>query len=419
LILGHSLSKSSSGFHKKRRANRFLPSLAFSFFLLLPIVSFATVDYQHSSHLSVSISEKVVTVSSPNYQQAGYFGTSVATNGRIVVVGAPLERVNGSGDAGRVYIFDSKTGSLISTLTSPHSQENGYFGNSVALSGTLLVIGAPQESVGKVIQAGYVYIFNATTSKLMKTLRSPHPERIAYFGWSVDISHDIVIVGAPLQNINGSAYLFNATLGGVIRTLSYNENDELCFGSSVAVSAVFAVVGDPCFHNGNGHAYVFSVQKGKLTDNLDSSYGGNFGDGVTTSGKYVVIGAPLQTVNGKGSEAGRVFIYNGQTSKMVENITSPNAQGAGDFGLSVVINGKMIVIGAPGETANGYAYDGHAYLFSLGKNTFVKTLSSQNPEYYGYFGYSVGLGGTAIIVGAPFETVNGDSVAGRAYIFVA
>ena len=61
-------------------------------------------------------------------------------------------------------------------LASPNSQASGFFGYSVAISGTTVVVGAFGEAVGTAQLAGHAYVFDATTGGLISTLISPNPE---------------------------------------------------------------------------------------------------------------------------------------------------------------------------------------------------------------------------------------------------
>jgi hypothetical protein len=77
-----------------------------------------------------------------------------------VVVGAPFETANGQLTAGHAYSFDASTGFLTTTLTSPNAQTNGAFGSSVAVGcPPTVVVGAPRETGGGFTDAGHAYIF--------------------------------------------------------------------------------------------------------------------------------------------------------------------------------------------------------------------------------------------------------------------
>jgi FG-GAP repeat len=82
---------------------------------------------------SASIQHRTLT--SPHAQSYGWFGTSVAINGNIVVVGTLSENASGQMFAGHAYIFYGLLGtSRIITLTSPNAQYFGEIGFSDAFS---------------------------------------------------------------------------------------------------------------------------------------------------------------------------------------------------------------------------------------------------------------------------------------------
>ena len=129
------------------------------------------------------------------------------------MVGAPSETANGFSNAGHAYTFNAKTGALISTLTSPNAQTGGYFGYSVAVSGSTVVVGAVDESAATKTAAGHAYTFNAKTGALISTLTSPNAQSIGEFGFSVAAAGKFVMVGAPYEIANGfsnagHAYIF-------------------------------------------------------------------------------------------------------------------------------------------------------------------------------------------------------------------
>ena len=309
---------------------------------------------------------------SPNAIYGGFFGNSVAISGTTVVVGAPGETASGDSFAGHAYIISTKTG-LVSVLTSPNPQFSGWFGFSVAISGTTAVVGAPYETASGENAAGHAYTFNATTGDPISTLTSPNVQALGYFGMSVAISGTTVVVGAWGENVSGEsdaghAYTFSATTGDLISTLtSPNAIAGGLFGNAVAISGTTVVVGAPGetgIHA--GHAYTFSATTGDLILTLTSPNaqdGGGFGWSVAMSGTTVVVGAPYETASGM-CDAGHAYTFSATSGGLISTLTSPNAQTDGDFGISVAISGTTVVVGAWGETASGQSGSGHAYIFS-------------------------------------------------------
>ena len=99
------------------------------------------------------------TLSDPTLVPRALFGYSVAHSGARVVVGAPLDQ---TGETGSAYVYDlaSATPTVpVATLNNPSPVLNDYFGNSVAISGTRVVVGAYLDDTG-VIAAGSAYVYD-------------------------------------------------------------------------------------------------------------------------------------------------------------------------------------------------------------------------------------------------------------------
>ncbi len=359
------------------------------------------------------------TLTSPKAGYDGNFGQSVATNGNTVVVGAPYENASGYYEAGHAYIFNAKTGKLIRALTSPEVQAYGFFGFSVAISGGTIVVGAPYETASGQEYAGHAYVFNAANGKSISNLTSPNPQFGGFFGHSVSVTSGIALVGAPDENASGygsagHAYAFNVLSGKLTQTLtSPSPASDGYFGQSVSISGNLAVAGAP----GQRRAYAFNASSGELVSTLESpNSGGGFGDSVGASGGIVVVGAPGETAGGH-IYAGNAYVFSAETGKIISNLTSPNPQALGFFGYSVAISHKVVVVGAEYETADGESAAGHAYTFNAETGGFLGTYVSLNVQSNGRFGYSVSISRGTIVVGAPFETAKGQKDAGHAYIF--
>ena len=265
----------------------------------------------------------IKTLTSPSPQDYGNFGDSVAINGNTVLVGAPGENASGYVGSGNVYIFNAMTGALIDKLTSPNAQTRGQFGSSVSISGDTIAVGAQWENVSGFQQAGRAYTFNASTGALINTLANPSPQRFGFFGYSVAASANIVVVGAWGELVS-HAYTFNATTGALISTLSPNAQGP-----------------------------------------------GNFGYSVAASGSTVLVGAPIENVSGYGV-VGNAYTFNAATGALISTLTSPNPQQQGSFGYSVAISGGTIVVGALGEFASG-----NNSAAQLGAHTFSKICSAR------------------------------------------
>ena len=386
--------------------------------------------------LPAASADSTITLTSPNAQTSGWFGFSVAINegDPIVVVGAPQETANTVPLAGHAYVLDTTTG-LITTLTSPTPQSTVFgrgFGYSVSVSGTTVVVGAPGETANALSEAGNAYVFDATDGSLITTLTSPNALSDGHFGASVSISGSTVVVGArdetaiPGRPRSGNAYIFDGSTGSLITTLTNPTPKGLGnFGYSVSISGTTVAVGAPYEYatpsalSSAGNAYVFDATDGSFIATLTSpnaQVSGLFGFSVSVGGTTVAVGALDETANLQPF-AGRAYVFDATGGSLIATLTSPYAQAYGQFGYSVATTCTTVVVGALRETANGQPGAGHAYSFDATTGFLTTTLTSPNAQSSGYFGYSVAVSGTTVVVGAVVETGSGFAEAGHAYIF--
>lgn len=136
------------------------------------------------------------------------FGTSVAISGDTVIVGADADDVGGNGDQGSAYVF-TRSGSLWSEqshLTASDGSAADGFGNSVGLSGDTAVVGSYVDGVGANAAQGSAYVFtrNAGTWAQQSHLTATGGAANDDFGNSVAVSGDKIVVGAPLSDVSVS-----------------------------------------------------------------------------------------------------------------------------------------------------------------------------------------------------------------------
>ena len=261
------------------------------------------------------------------------------------------------------------------------------------------------------------------------------------FGYSVSVSGDYAVVGAPtivpwLDHLNdaGSAYIFfrSGTTWTQQQKLTVSDafvasgdaSDPLrdYFGWRVSVSGDYVVVGAYRANNDAGSAYVFVrsgttwTQQQKLTA-LDAAPGDYFGYSVSISGDYVVVGA--HGANNFGADdvgSAYVFVRSGTTWTQQQKLTASDAASGDSFAYSVSVSGDYVVVGAHG--ANNYA--GSAYVFVRSGTTWTQQhkLTASDAGSYDHFGRSVSVSGGYAVVGAYGNDDAGSNSAhmGSAYI---
>ena len=313
----------------------------------------------------------------------------------------------GATDAGSAYVFDAATGTLLRTLNNPTPAYQKNFGYSVAVSGSTVVVGTPRDDAGAA-NAGSAYVFDAATGNLLRTLDNPTPATNDYFGRSVAVSGNTVVVGAYLDDTGatdaGSAYIFDAATGILLRTLNNpTPATRDYFGYSVAVSGSTVVVGayqDDTGATDAGSAYIFDAATGSLLRTLSNPTPATkdyFGYSVAVSGTTVVAGAPND--DGGATDAGSAYIFDAATGNLVRSLRNPATQPYDQFGLSVAVSGGIMVVGTPGDSTGAYAV-GLAYVFDVATGNLLRTLNNPTPASGDGFGSSVAISGnTAVVAG--------------------
>ena len=158
----------------------------------------------------------VATLNNPELAASDFFGFSVAISGTRVVIGAYLDDTGATG-AGSAYVYDLSGGTPtvpMATLNNPDPSVNDQFGTRVAVSGDLVVVGAYADDTGA-SDAGSAYVYDlssGTPTVPVVILNNPGPKVNDKFGLSVAIDGTTVAIGTPfddtVMNNKGYAYVF-------------------------------------------------------------------------------------------------------------------------------------------------------------------------------------------------------------------
>jgi hypothetical protein len=144
------------------------------------------------------------------------FGFNVALSGNTAIIGAPEvdDDIRGV-DVGAAYVF-TRSGHIWhqqAKLTADDGAAKDGFGGNVALSGDTAVIGAMfQDSRGDNSGSAYVFTRSGTTWNQQVKLTAADGAKGDAFGQSIALSGDTVVIGAPHDddkgNDAGSVYVF-------------------------------------------------------------------------------------------------------------------------------------------------------------------------------------------------------------------
>ncbi len=304
-------------------------------------------------------------------------GASVAISDDFAVVGddsnnkvfvIPYDATNDRWSGGEI---EDRYGALRADVTritssSPLANSDDYFGGSVALSGTTLVVGAPSALVAGPVSAPeeslegrvWTYSYDGGSWNVVAELVNPQKTEWYYsedlFGDSVAISENKdIIVGAPNHKGDfsdttlqaGSAYVYPYTgdasgdsWAAGIPLIALDKVRGYQFGYSVAISGNYALVGSPddgasggVRDDTPGSAYLFTTDDGGSTWTRgikfpapDGAAGPEeFGTAVamadvsSTSGGYRAAAGALErlTITGETAAPGATYFWEGPHSQ--------------------------------------------------------------------------------------------------------
>lgn len=361
------------------------------------------------------------------------FGGSVSISGDTIIVGSVGDTVGGMSAQGSAYIF-TRSGTVWTQqqkLTAADGASDDSFGSSVVVSGNTAIIGAYGDDNYK--GAAYVFVRSGTIWSQQQKLTASDGAADDTFGVGVAISSETVIVGAyGDDNSKGSAYVF------VRSGTSWTQQQKLTaadgaavdyFGSSVAISGDTVIVS--AFQNtvganaNQGAAYVFTrsgtswSQQQKLTA-ADGAAGDLFGSNVAISGDTAVVGAYVDDVNFTNQGSAYVFTRSGTTWTQQEKLTAADGAADDEFGQSVAISGNDIMVGALLDNIGTRSDQGSVYMFRVLSNTWTQEARNvaADGEAGDEFGYSVAIFGDTAIVGAYTDDIGANTDQGSAYIFI-
>jgi hypothetical protein len=181
------------------------------------------------------------------------FGNSVFLSGDTVLIGATGDDDAGP-DAGSVYVFvrSGSTWTQQAKLMASDAGAGDGFGGTSVLSGDTAVIGVPIDDnpvIGTNTGSAYVFTRSGTTWTQQAKVVSPDPDPVDNFGNSVAIAGSEVVIGArfddpSLINNAGAAYVYGLTCGPVCGSADFNCDGDI--GTDSDIEGFFACLAGNC-----------------------------------------------------------------------------------------------------------------------------------------------------------------------------
>jgi len=365
------------------------------------------------------------------------FGRSVAIEGDLVAVGAGGEDATLEGgvnisNAGAVYLFKRQGQTYVPEmkLVAPDAIPEAEFGRTVAIQGNTVIVGARFAQVGSLLKAGAAYVFRKYEGSwhFEDKITSPTPADEDNFGRALAIHGDLLVVTARKENIGandvGAAYVYLRKGGSWVYQVKLAASDASAgayFGQSVAVHGNLIVVGarnsDP---NGAGAIYFFRgnrdewVEVAKVTP-PDGKTDDQFAFTVAMVGNVIAVGARRADLpDAKDAGAAYVFVMTSDSVNLITKIIASDATTGDQFGQSIAIAGDVIAVGANRADIGADKDQGAIYLFHRMGNQWMETekINASDGLAGDEFGYSLSAFGNEMVTGAHAA----DSTLGAAYV---
>ncbi len=380
---------------------------------------FAAVRYNSDGSLDTSFDgDGIVTTSVGSGDDKGYFA-AIQSDGKIVLAG---HSNNGSNDdfAAVRYNTDGSLDSGFGTggkLTTPvGSGDDRSYGACIQADGKIVITGESHNGSDYDI-AVVRYNTDGTLDTTfgnggIVTTDSKNTDNSGYAG-AVQSDGNIVVSGYSVSFYHENNELAVARyLSGNLSPVRPNEvkinaddgaeNDH--FGSSVCISEDYAVVGalsDDDNGKSSGSAYIFKRdgtgwnQQIKLTASDGAAYD-YFGDSVSVSGDYAVIGAYADDDNGKSSGSAYIFTRDGTVWNQQAKLNAGDGEAYDYFGESVSVSGDYAIVGAKRDDD----FSGSAYIFKRdGTSWNQQAKLTGDASEQAAFGQSVSISEDYAIVG--------------------
>jgi hypothetical protein len=305
------------------------------------------------------------------------FGAAVALRGGVAAIAADLDDEAGA-EAGAVYIFRQDGGdwAFEQKITAADTNAGDQFGSAVALGPGVLAVGAPRADAPAPL-SGAVYLFRRIGSAWIETqkLTASDGAEGDLFGQSLALDGEYLFIGAPFDGdvapACGAAYVFRLVNGTWIQHQKLVPPQSVLgdqAGTAVALRRETAVIGARWAEAGQtnaGAAYVYrrTGSTWALEQRLTASDGAAdeyFGYAIAIGPNVLGIGAYFDDASGLRSGSVYRFTRSGSTWSEQGKLLPEDGTPGDRVGAAVIQHGEALIAGAEFAdgvtTATGAAY---------------------------------------------------------------
>jgi hypothetical protein len=363
-------------------------------------------------------------------------GESVAIDGDVAVLGAPFDDDLGHW-SGSAYVYEQHGDEwvLSAKLHASDADIDDRFGFAVDVDQGVVVVGT-RYNQDQGYGTGSAYVFERVRGVWTETakLLASDAQLDQFFGQSVAVAGNVIVVGAYLDDelgfAAGAAYVFERSGATWVETQRLTASDGALddrFGWDVAATPSLLLIsahGSDVAGPLSGAAYVFErvgsawVERDKLVP-LDPQEGARFAYSLDLSGEWALIGAPFSDVAGQPTGAAYVWRHTGGKWKQFQKLSASDGLPDDLFGEQVAIDGNLALVSAWSVDAPA-TNAGAAYVFrnaGLSWNHHAR-IAPSDVAGLDSFSKSVGLSGDTLLLGSPGDDDLQDRV-GAGYMLSA
>jgi len=326
------------------------------------------------AHLFDHDGNHLLSLQAPDPQSVARFGMSVGIKEDKIYIGEVEALVDGKRAAGQAHIFNID-GSHIKTIISPEPAASDYFGRSLALAEDVLVVSAIRADADGLNNAGKVHLFDLEGNHLT-TLQSPTPESGAELGMAMAVSNDMIVIFEPGATVEGIAaagkvQIFDVNGVHLLSLQSPEPQMSGLFGEQVAVDGDVIIVSEMATVdtlNRAGKVYVYDLDGNLLTTIVSPMPEAEayFGGVVAIREDTIIISE--YWADGGSKDEGRVHVFD-KEGNLLETIQAPEPTEDVEFGAYIFVSGETIVVYESG-TVQGESNAGRVYFFQEGSLAF-------------------------------------------------
>jgi len=319
------------------------------------------------------------------------FGYSLAMDGAYAVIGALLDAPMGIQGAGSAYVFERIADVWVQRVKvwASDASPSWNFGEAVDISGGVVVVGSRAAS-GVSAFSGLAYVFEGAGSSWWQTARLV-PSDAAQgdsFGDSVAVDGTRLVVGAPGADLptggnQGVAYVFDRPSAGAwveVQKLSAPGTLNEYFGSDVDLQGETMVVGATSANAVgpvSGAAHYFRYLAGRweysqLLVGFDTKAYDKFGSWVALDGDVAIASSHLTDDLATNSGGGYAFNLQGSTWQQDGKLLPEDSYASHLVGMEVALSGRTVILGCRFDNSacpqDPACHSGAAYIFDLPTN---------------------------------------------------